>query len=362
MSGESAAERPAGTQGRHVAGLDALRFAAAGWVALSHGLRLPIDRLAEGSGVGRALGALNNGMFNGVAAVMVFFVISGLVIHLPQALAQRSGVGVFSPLNHWVRRLTRILPPVIVATLLVRAMGQEHAAAFRGILWSIWCEIAYYALYPALLLAFRRFSTRATFLATTALSLAAIAATWPTAYHSQLDILPLAIIGLPSWILGCMLAERICEPRPLPTGEVWLWRLAALALSAAMKVPVTHGPLPIGYPAGHWLFAIFAYFWLMREIGHFRSQPPPASMERLGAMSYSLYLIHMPVIAALAAIPAAALSPSPAAAEMVRWAIQLGAVAGAMQLFYFGVEAPSHRLARRLGRLAAGASTAPARG
>ena len=352
MAGETAAARPADTQRRHVAGLDALRFAAAAWVALSHGARLPIDRLAEGSGLGRLLGALNNGLFNGVAAVMVFFVISGLVIHLPQA-APRPGSAPFSPLNHWVRRLTRILPPVIVATLIVRAMGEEQAGAFRGILWSIWCEIAYYAIYPALLVAFRRFSTRDVFLAATALSVATIVATWPTTYHSQLDILPLALIGLPSWILGCLLAERVCAPAPLPSDHIWLWRLAALGLSAAMKVPVTHGPLPIGYPAGHWLFAIFAYFWLMREIGYFRLRPPPALMESLGAMSYSLYLIHMPVIAAMAAIPAAALSPSPAAAEWLRWAIQLGAIVGAMQLFYLAVEEPSHRLARRLARLVA---------
>lgn len=332
----------------HVPGLDTLRFAAAAWVALSHGARLPIEQIAGQSQIGRVLGALNNGMFNGVAAVMLFFVISGLVIHLPQAEGRP-----FSAARHWTRRLVRILPPMLVATALVRLMGEDHAAAFRGILWSVWCEIAYYAIYPALLIAFRRFSVRTVFFVATVFSLLAIVATWPVSYHSQLDILPLTIIGLPSWILGCWLAERIREPKPLPDGHIWLWRLAALALSALMKMPVTHGPLLIGFPASHWLYAIFAMVWIEHEIGWFRRHPPPAALEALGAMSYSLYLIHMPVIASFAAMPLSALSPSPFAAEWLRWAFQLCAIAGAMQLFYYCVEAPSHRLARRLSRLVA---------
>jgi peptidoglycan/LPS O-acetylase OafA/YrhL len=329
-----------------VVGLDTLRFAAAGWVALSHGARAPIDRIAEEIGAGRWLGALNNGLFNGVAAVMVFFVVSGLVIHLPQA-----GGRTLNPFGHWARRLTRILPPVLVASAVVTALGPTQAEAFRGILWSIWCEIAYYAIYPALLIAFRRWSTGAVFLAATALSLAAIAATWPTSYHSQLALAPLILIGLPSWILGCILAERIQRGTIAPGGSLWAWRAGALALSALMKLPVTHGPLLIGYPAGHWLFAIFAAAWIEREIAGFRKRPPAPALEAAGAMSYSLYLVHMPVIVAFEAVKAANFAPLPApAGEIARWAALVACIAAATYAFYLCVEAPSHRLARTLGR------------
>jgi peptidoglycan/LPS O-acetylase OafA/YrhL len=344
---------------QHVQGLDALRFAAAAWVALSHGARLPLDQMIAAAaaergdapsalhGWAQAFASLNNGLFNGVAAVMVFFVISGFVIHLPQTGGAR-----LDPINHWVRRLARILPPLIVATALVSLLDQEQVSAFRGVLWSVWCEIAYYVMYPALLPAFRRFGVAFCFAVATAASCAAILWTWPASYHSQLSWASAAVIGAPSWILGCLLAERVASSRGAEVVSIWPWRFAALALSAIMKAPVTHGPWLIGYPASHWLFAIFAFFWIEREIARFRARPPLAGLEALGAASYSLYLVHMPVIVAFRAMGADRFSQSLVLGEALRWGATLIGVAVATYAFYRLVEAPTHRLARALGRMA----------
>jgi peptidoglycan/LPS O-acetylase OafA/YrhL len=334
----------------HVDGLNTLRLAAAVWVALSHGARLPLVEITGELGRGQWLGALNNGLFNGVAAVMMFFVISGFVIHRPQA-----GGRDLDPADHYVRRLTRIVPPVIFTQVVCFILGPEFVTRFEGILWSVYCEIAYYAAYPLLPSLFRRFSIYRIFVATTLLSLALIAWTWPVSYHSELDIPRLVLIGLPSWILGCLLAERDVAGRLTGFGNIWAWRAAAVALSAALKVPVTHGPVLVGYPAGHWLFAIFAFFWLGREIVHFRAAPPPAWTERLGNGAYSLYLAHTAVImvfaeAVIAGAPLGGLFGTGAAAWLLAWAAQLAGIAALTTAFYLLVEAPFHRLARRFGR------------
>lgn len=111
----------------------------------------------------------------------------------------------------------------------------------------------------------------------------------------------------------------------------------------ALKVPVTHGALIIGYPASHWIFALFAFFWLQKEIAWFRDHPPVRIFENAGRWSYSIYLIHGFVLVAFARIA----SPYP----LALWAAQLAAVLACSYGFYLCVEAPSHLAARHMGAL-----------
>lgn len=335
-----------------VAGLATLRLVAAAWVTLSHGARPPLAETAVAHpGLG-LFAAVNNGLFNGVAAVMMFFVISGFVIHLPQASGRA-----LEPLEHFARRLVRIAPPALIAYFVYVLVGSDCMTRFEGILWSIWCEIAYYLLYPSLLPLMRRFGTERMIAMTTGLSLAMIVLTWPTLYHSELALVPLVAIGLPSWLLGCRLAEIHVEGRLPSFGSPWIWRGVAVVLSAAMKIPVTHGPLPIGYPAGHWLFAIFCFFWLGREIEAFKAAPPPKLFERLGEGSYSLYLVHIPVILTMTAFAAGLVPPEAGGIGAVGlrfliWGLGCGALFVGTWGFYRLVELPFHHMARLLGRMA----------
>ena len=60
----------------NVAGLDTIRFLAALCVVLGHGASFPLAAyIPEKVGMWRVLMGLNSSLFNGVAAVLVFFVV-----------------------------------------------------------------------------------------------------------------------------------------------------------------------------------------------------------------------------------------------------------------------------------------------
>ena len=341
------------SQPTRIAGLDTLRFIAAIWVACSHGARLPLDRMLEGGGRWANIGvALDNGIFNGVAAVMAFFVISGLVIHHAHVGAARVDIA-----SHYARRLLRLAPPVIVAFLVYSRMGQQFRLGFEDVLWSIYCEIAFYALYPLLFPTFQRLGAERVFLLSTLPAAFVLSLSPMISYHSDLPILSLLIIGAPCLLLGCVLAEKMhagAMPHD-PGTSIWAWRGAAIFLSALLKLPVAHGSLHIGYPASHWIFAIFAFFWIGREIAYYTTRAAPAALEAGGRMSYSLYLVHNGVITLFmlsetTSAPLRGMFGGGPMAWLVAWIAMIAMIAVATWTFFLVVEQPCHRLARFLSR------------
>jgi peptidoglycan/LPS O-acetylase OafA/YrhL len=116
---------------------------------------------------------------------------------------------------------------------------------------------------------------------------------------------------------------------------------------------VTHGPVLIGYPESHWIVALYAFFWIERELAWRRRRPAPRTTEALGRASYSLYLVHTPVIAVFGFADA----PSDrfgALGWTALWLAQSAAIILTTFTFYRLCEAPFHRLARRLGGKFAG--------
>ena len=91
-------------ESRQIAGLDALRLVAALWVCFFHGARLPLAELySHPSWFELQLISVNNAIYNGVAAVMLFFVVSGMVIHFPNI-----GTGRLALADYYVRRLSEL--------------------------------------------------------------------------------------------------------------------------------------------------------------------------------------------------------------------------------------------------------------
>ena len=83
-----------------VKGLDSLRIVLALVVAFSHGFgidfQLFLDREAAlSSGLGSAAWLLAGNLYNGQAAVIVFFLVSGFVIHYPYAKGRPFEAGGF---------------------------------------------------------------------------------------------------------------------------------------------------------------------------------------------------------------------------------------------------------------------------
>jgi len=313
----------------HVKGLDTLRFVLALWVVLSHTGGPP---LPDSLGSVWAVRAFYNNAFPGPVAVIVFFVISGFCIHFPR----RHDLKLTNPLSYYLRRYVRILVPMVVAIAVAAPLGLRLTVFGGSILWSLLCEEIYYAIYPALLTLRRRVSwtpiIAASFLCAYAVALSMPSAGDYASFGSGLNW----VVGLPCWLLGCVLAERADNLRSVRVAglEVWAWRLSAFFLAVTLSALRFHSR--VTYPWTLDLFAVFAFFWLGREVAYRNTVEPSPLLERAGAWSYSTYLVHMHAYALAAILP-------------LGWTVQTIFVLAACYAFYRAVERPSHKLARRLG-------------
>ncbi len=350
--------RTAGRSTTRVAGLDSIRFVCAFIVVLFHFGFIPREIFgADSHGLAALAKGLLGCLFNGPAAVIVFFVISGFCIHFPY----RDSPSVDVP-AYYGRRLIRIGGPALIALWLWAMVGVKLQAEDTGIFWSVICEVEYYLLYPVLLRLRLRFGWMS-------LIAASQLAAYALAFSHLPDIQRVAgaypafgwwnwVIGLPCWLIGCWLAETF-ERFPEPsTAVLWLTRIGVFATSSFLQALRFHGGsvfLSNAFTLN--LFAIMACLWLGLEIGYRRNKSAPRALEWAGKWSYSLYLMHPAVPGILLMLMF--LSPiyhSPA--------VNLSLCVCSLVLaygFYLVVEAPFHRLAVTVSRrLAARPSAASA--
>lgn len=330
---------------KRIAGLDQLRFVLALWVLLCHCQLVPdLSGQPQTSLINLGVRVFVDNLFNPVAAVIVFFVISGFCIHLPY---RDESTVELRP--YFTRRFVRILIPMAAAFLLAVPLKIEFGVFSDSILWSLVCEEIYYLLYPLLRVAAAKIGWQklvsVAFVA--ALILAAIG--FPTnnithgiypAFGPQLNWL----LGLPCWLLGCVLAERldVFKAIEVTRKQIWMWRSGVWLTTWVCSVLKFHSP--IGYPLTLNFFAILAFFWLQREIAYYRLRRPVSLMEKAGGWSYSMYLIHLHAQAVYLVVG------FPSLFVPLSWSIHLAFVLSLCYLFYLLVERPSHRLARRLSR------------
>jgi len=322
-----------------VRGLDSIRFLCALWVFFGHGAAPALaNPFAEGSTAGAALRCLYANIWSGPAAVIVFFVISGFCIHFPFAGSEkRPRLAEF-----YSRRFLRLLLPVCIAIPLSGRVGVHLFVFHESILWSLLAEMIYYVCYPVLRAAQLRLGswrgiTVASFIAALAVSATDPAAGNYASYGPGLNWL----LGLPCWLLGCILAEsvRTVAPRNVFPISIWAWRAGILAAAWVCSFLRFHSP--VGYPWTLNLFAVLVALWLYREIQFRQRVRPSRFFEWAGVWSYSLYLIH-PAASALFA----ELFPS-LPIGTIRWAAMVCFVLASAYLFYLCVEWPSHAIARR---------------
>jgi len=337
MSGASQA-RP-----NHFRILDALRFILALWVTIGHYAVIPFFAGVDTShGFMRLLARGWNTVVFGTPAVIVFFVISGFCIHLPFIGAEKISIA-----RYYLRRYTRILIPVAGALAVYRLFGQhlifrgEHSVLWESPLWSLACEEIYYAAYPFLRALRNRFGWKR-FMPFIFLAGVLTAATHPhsVTWH---DFGPLgtALILLPVWLLGCLLAEQSNAIRlRRSTLRIWSWRF--LIWFAAWTSEMLHFKLGVHYTQTMMWFGVLAYFWVREEIAYGRHCPPNRFLVMAGAWSYSLYLVHVQGIELFGMLP------HPHLGLILNWiAAMLSSLAFAF-LFYLLVERPSHQLARKI--------------
>ena len=217
--------------------------------------------------------------FTGHPAVIAFFVISGFCIHHPY-------VGRPLPATAFlVARAIRILPPVLAAMAAAAWVGVKYYNFVDGyILWSVVCELWYYALYPAFFALSRYVSWRSQWLASFVLASALVLVLESNHIGSAHIYGPWLnwIVALPSWLLGCVLADGIRNP----VGHVWAFRLAT-ALTASVLYWLTMNTA-IGYNLTLNAFALLVAAWMLAEI----EAGGTTLFDWVGTWSFSIYLWH----------------------------------------------------------------------
>lgn len=339
VAGAAIDKKSLNSQRNLIEGIDSIRFVCAFWVVVSH---LGEPPLMAGVDKTNLFAYLLNGFYNniisGPAAVIVFFVVSGFCIHLPNATSHR----IKSKSVYYSQRFIRIGLPMIFAIGIAKIMNVNLTLFENSILWSLFAELVYYTIYPSLLYLRRFFASWLPLLLCTFVAALIIVGTNPSAgnypsYGIQLNWL----LGLPCWLVGCHIAEKVIYLPAQASASIWTWRSGIWLASISTSILRFHSP--VGYPWTLNFFALLVGFWLIREILYFRRTKPVRLMEWGGKWSYSMYLVHILAIKAFAALG------TPNIGYLLNWLLAVGFILATSVLFAVLIEFPSHRLARHVG-------------
>lgn len=148
--------------------------------------------------------------FSGVSAVMVFFVVSGFCIHYPYASGRSFQLAPF-----YLQRLMRIALPLLVAA------GVHYYAGtlpwLKNVLWAVYCEVIFYALYPLLRAVLRGNRAYRCLLGTFVVSW--LFCLWPDDGYGHIMAYGDGwtwLVCLPVWICGCVLANWLAGSMAIP--------------------------------------------------------------------------------------------------------------------------------------------------
>jgi peptidoglycan/LPS O-acetylase OafA/YrhL len=312
----------------------------------------------------------------GTEAVTVFFILSGLVVALP---ALRTPTFLWR--SFFASRAVRLYLPVWVAILAAACsiwfLPRGTSAATGGswlatanarsaplgyllsqasltrvgygvdnVLWSLRWELVFSALLPIFVLAARRLGA----MTLPALAACVIASTAGALAHID------ALHYLPVFFIGTAIAARLDDLRAFADGLIHRRRarcsaVALVCVSGLLLIAgwLSRGIAPASSAAGVILeqLSVLGGLGLVVAViatnGARRTLERPIA-QRLGKVSFSLYLVHVPVLVTLAF----------AFGDRMWWLVGLVGVPASLVLalaFYTGVERPAHQLARRVATL-----------
>ena len=357
------------TVDRRESALDGLRGLAAAGVVVHHVVLASSPSVTSAYLAGDTAGMpiwarASSFLWAGHAFVIVFFVLSGYVLALPNREP-----GSFNARAYYPSRLVRLFFPVWGALALaagVRAVAghpasgaasawlNAHAAgvslsdvlhqaslpggntyALLGVLWSMHWEVLFSLLLPAFVLVARRSRTWHAPLAAAAFAVMAVGHRHAAAAY------------MPTFLLGTLLAfnrpalERLRLVLAAPTREGRASRAAVIIGAVAL---LGYAQAPALDAAGAVLAVVAAL--TIPALGRMLDARPA---QWLGSRSFSLYLVHEPVVVALAF-----------ALGLPGFPVLLGVAAVAAliaaELCHRALERPSHQAARRLAALGREAS------
>ena len=359
------------SSGRYIPEIDGLRFIAIAGVFLFHIAIL--GRVLDGSwriippfGVSGPVGPSHSDLLSRTVSqwtygVQLFFVVSGFVLALPFIAWRVAGGKEVSTSRYFLRRLTRIEPPYLIAmTLLVigASLATQHVGAghfvasilylhhavygdpstLDGVAWSLEVEIQFYLCVPLLAILFSRPDARRR--RATIVFVAMLAIIFQE-YGFGHDPRMGAFLGnhLQFFLVGWLLADLyVISWRSKPTPQR-RWDLVSLVgWPLLVSGLMASDRLRFGVVVGPWL--LFALC-----VAALRG-PATARMLRnrwittIGGMCYSIYLLHYPMLILFQRWTDRLSGFSPGIALLIRAAIYAPIVLVVSGVFFALVERP----------------------
>jgi peptidoglycan/LPS O-acetylase OafA/YrhL len=307
--------------------LDGLRALAALFVVMGH-LRLQIwpSNIYPQSTPRGVVGQLTGFLAYSHTAVTVFIAISGFCLMMP--LARGGGVLKGGYWGFLRRRARRILPPYYAALLfsiladrfllsphtntlydmcfpltgadiwqhlfLVQDFG-PHQYSINGPLWSIAVEFQIYLLFPMLVMIRRRFGI--VWVVTGALA-ASVAGSWAIVHEGIGERSPQYLFVFALGMLAAHLAFAKAERTAAEVRRLFGWGCLSIAMGGIMGLALHHllgtNKTVTDFSVGIVMFGVLLLCALRPSNGLPKALSSGA-LVTLGAFSYSVYLIHMPL-------------------------------------------------------------------
>jgi len=308
------------TSGRFIPEIDGLRFIAIGLVVLFHLSGFLSARSSRHFTTAPGADWLGSIASQGHYGVQLFFVISGFILALPFASHYLTGSPAVRLRSYFLRRLTRLEPPYLLAMtlcffLLIAIKGETaanllphlvvgfvylHNLVFGDgnlvnyVAWSLEIEIQFYLLVPLLA---RVFSVRNP-LVRRALLLSAVFAAIVLQWFfiSPGTRMAYTIINfIQFFLLGFLLADVYLLDWKQAPNTRWYWDVVTMAGWPAV-LWMGRSPLLVSFALPIMFFVLYcAMFrgplsnWLIRN----------RCITTIGGMCYSTYLLHYQVLSAV---------------------------------------------------------------
>lgn len=290
-----------------IAYIDGLRAVAVLLVVLDHAMQHGLS-----SGAGSPSEAVLRRVFaEGSHGVDLFFVLSGFCLAHPTLSALRNGgSATFDACSYFAKRIVRIVPPYYAAIAVILALGGAGIASIgdlvkqalfldrgttfiNGSFWTLCIEFRWYFIFPLALTLWVR-NARAFLAAASALT----AMFWFTRAH-DVDLGTL----LP-FMLGIVAADLSLRPggaherlsKYLLLGGVLLGIVLERVTSMPTQFGIEQMSAFIQTNAG-WQIAMFGLVLAAGSNAALRTLLSARLLVAVGAASYSIYLVHEPVVA-----------------------------------------------------------------
>ena len=307
---------------RHIAWLDEMRGIAVLFVFVFHSLvasyaiyAIPWKGwLPDFSAVPRSFSMFLPFYFGG-AGVAIFFTLSGFCIHLSHIRSSASSIRSYA----W-RRFTRIYPPYLIAILLfffitpfgsldiskprllqlfshmllIHNFSPTTVFGINASFWSIAIEMQLYVLYP-LILSFASRQGWGRAVAATALIEIGLRALMAYGWSTGVNLVPFwlttsPLLYLMSWSLGAWVADAYVGQRPLPLQSHSVIGWGLLSVASMFFLPTA--------PFMFLLISVTAATAISKALHSSATAitPFPKAIGFVGLASYSVYLLHQPIL------------------------------------------------------------------